>query len=221
MNTETCYVCGGMNCDSMDHVVPVSFFLPPLPRDIVTLPAHTRCHNALDEEYFRQFAVPMAAEMNATARRLYETKVGRAAARSTPLRMALFSALRPSIDVLSPGGIWLGKTRGVRVDAVRFYKTPEKIIRGLFRHHLAQTIAADASFKWLIVNFEPTGALLDLFQATRSGLEYPGVFDSRIGVVSDSPPVLTAWWMRFWGGMVLACFVDDKSQAEGAPSDLG
>jgi hypothetical protein len=50
---ELCYLCGKDGADTTDHVVPKTCYVPPLPADIITLPAHLTCNQstAKDEEW--------------------------------------------------------------------------------------------------------------------------------------------------------------------------
>jgi hypothetical protein len=49
----TCFLCGLPGADTRDHVVPKAFYTPPLPDDLITLPAHLACNRSTskDEEW--------------------------------------------------------------------------------------------------------------------------------------------------------------------------
>jgi hypothetical protein len=55
MPVEKCYLCGSENQLTRDHVPPQSFFPPPLPKNLITLPCCEKCHKqfSLEDEAFR------------------------------------------------------------------------------------------------------------------------------------------------------------------------
>jgi hypothetical protein len=55
MPAEKCYLCGSITRLTRDHVPPKSFFPPPLPKNLITLPCCEECHKpfSLEDEVFR------------------------------------------------------------------------------------------------------------------------------------------------------------------------
>lgn len=204
--TELCYICCEPGADDRDHVIPVALFEKPRPSDLLTLPAHHKCHDQLDEEYFRLIVAGQSSRDNQNANKLWEGKIKRSVQRSAPLQASLRSALLDSVNLVSPGGIWLGKVPGIRFDRDRFYPTLEKIVRGLYLSHTKNLLPRSAGMKWAIMNEPPKGQMLEIFQQSTPGLFYPGVFDCKYGIASDDKTEMTVWWLRFYEGLVMRCF---------------
>lgn len=55
MSVEKCYLCGSEDQLTRDHIPPQSFFPPPLPKNLITLPCCEECHKpfSLEDEAFR------------------------------------------------------------------------------------------------------------------------------------------------------------------------
>lgn len=201
---EICFICGMPRADSRDHVIPACLFAPPLPDNLLTLPAHHKCHNQLQEEYFRSIAAGLGSESSKTANVLWEGKVARSIQRNSPLQGSLRTSLLRKVDLVSPGGIWLGTAPGIRVDRDRFYPTLEKIVRGLYQHHTGRYLPVDATFNWAI-NEPLEGERLKLFQLSTQGISYPDVFECRFGVAADDKIEISVWWLNFYSGLVMRC----------------
>ena len=102
---KICFICNKLGADNRDHVIPLCLFVPPRPDNLLTLPAHHRCHNQLEEEYFRTIVAGLSLEQSTSARTLWEDKIARSIQRSRPLWRAIHDSLVPHIDLFSPGGI--------------------------------------------------------------------------------------------------------------------
>jgi hypothetical protein len=209
VTTNTCYICVQGGPDSKDHVIPAGFFLQPRPTNLVTLPAHRACHNRLSEDYARAILAGMSNTQ--TARRVSELYVRRSLLRSdlkgTKLRRDLIRTLVPRVEFRSPAGLVVGHAPGVRFDRARMYPMLQKMIRGLYRHHLDRLLPPTTEFLWGL-NEPLTGGLATLFAQSEPGLAYPGVFECRRGVATDDTSEKTVWWLRFYEGVVFRCITN-------------
>ena len=158
----------------------------------------------MQEEYFRNIVAGLGLDSSNTANILWEGKVARSIQRNRPLQDSLRVSLLKQVDLVSPGGLWLGTAPGIRVDRDRFYPTLKKIVRGLYRHHIGRYLPMNAPWNWAI-NEPLQGERLKLFQASNPGLSYPDVFECRFGVASDSNLEMTIWWLRFYQSLVMRC----------------
>ena len=150
-----CYICAADGANSRDHVIPKCLFTPPLPANLLTLPAHYSCHKRLAEEYVRAILSGLSAPVSRTGMNLWDASTGDGrAARSLAGNPGLAAQLRggmvPSIDVYTPAGIYLGTAPAVRFDRERVYPGLEKIVRGLYRHHTGRLLPANTIFRWAI-----------------------------------------------------------------------
>lgn len=200
-----CYICLSPGADSEDHVIPESYFRPPRP-SLLKLSAHYACHSRLDEDYPRlHFAAHAVA--SAAADTLWKGKVTRGVQRNARWQAELAASMIPKIDVVSPSGLCLGEYPAIRLDEARFYPPLEKMIRGLYRHHLGRFLARDVRFQWAI-NEPICGAKEEMFAAAASGLAFGDVFECRYLVVTEEDDTEgCVWWLRFYNGIVMRCYV--------------
>jgi hypothetical protein len=110
----------------------------------------------------------------------------------------------PRIDVLSPGGIWMGTTPGLNVNRDHFYPTLRKIVRGLYHHHTGRYLPIDAAFEWAI-NEPLDRGKLNTFQSSNFSISYGDTFDCRYAIASDETMEMTIWWLRFYRGLIMHC----------------
>ena len=211
-SNEICYICCEPGADTKEHIIPKCFFIPPLPDNLLTLQAHHRCHNQPTEEYLRNIAVSFS-EKSTEGKTLWDSKVARSFQRNRTLRDSLQSSLLRRVDLVSPGGIWLGSAPGIRFKRDQFYPPLEKIVRGLHRYYIGRFLPKDAAFDWAI-NEPIEGPRLKVFQSSRPGISYPGVFECRFGIASEGNVEMTVWWLRFYEGLVMRC-VTKIDTAEG------
>jgi hypothetical protein len=205
-NTRTCYICVQPGADTDDHLIPRAFFPPPRPTNLITLPAHSRCHNRHDEDYAR--AIIAGVCESPTAERVRALRVRPSLVRSdlkgTKLRRDLIRALMPPTNAVTPAGLIVGRVQGVRFNRDRVYPMLKKIVRGLHYRHSGRFLTPDAEFSWKLD--EPLNETTTaIFQACSAGVSYPGVFECRYGFGTGAGVEGSVWWLRFYEDRVFHC----------------
>jgi len=147
--SQVCVYCVQNEADTEDHVVPEGLFEHAPETGYIRVPACYTCNNGLsrDEEYFLVAILAEATAHSATANRVLDRlaedhRSGRR--RRTGLALALLEKARP-VDVYSPGGIYLGTAEGLELDTTRVNRVLDKIVRGLFFHHVGRRLSQDAA----------------------------------------------------------------------------
>jgi hypothetical protein len=128
-----CFLCGSTKDLSKDHIPPKGLFKPPLPDDLYTVMACSKCNSSysLDEEYFR-VCVATQGYWNDTGKWIWDQKVvGSSFRRSPRLRKAVAQKVL-SLPVHTPSGIYCGEQGVILFDAGRVSRVVEKIAKGFF-----------------------------------------------------------------------------------------
>ncbi len=194
-NTDTCYICCKTGADSEDHVIPLSFFPRPRPKNLLKLPAHQGCQAgriAESQDYVRNICSAFGPS-GSSGERIWENEAKRYYERSPKMRQNLMSSL------LAGKGRASGQP-AIQIDTKRFYPALEKIVRGLYRHHTGRLLPPKCTFKCLIVNY-----LQDenpnLINRSSPGLSYSDVFESRYLILKRE----SIWWLRLYVELSLRC----------------
>ena len=204
--SATCYICVQPGADTKDHVIPSGFFPQPLPTNLVTLPAHYSCQNRLSEDYARAILAGMSYEtIPLRVRERVLWSLVKSDLKGRKLRQDVVRTL-VRFEIRSPAGLFLGYTQGVHFDRNRVYPMLEKIVRGLYYHHTGRFLSANARFSWDLFSLGLNESVdLSVFAQCDTGLSYPGVFECRYGIASDDTVEGSAWWLRFYEGVVFHC----------------
>ena len=132
---DRCIYCGTDKNMTDDHVPPKLLFPEPRPSDLFTVPSCRKCNASFqkDDEYFRGMLASCESvyyDKNASkVNKKFLSGLNRPEAKG--FKRSFQDSIR-MIDLVSDGGIYVGKTPALLVDVERFKATAERITRGLF-----------------------------------------------------------------------------------------
>lgn len=146
MATPDCYLCGGPDADTNDHVFPKSLFPKPRPT-LLTAPACRNCNQSLslDEEYFRAFVLA-STYPHPQAKKLWIGPLRRSLTRTPKFKQMLASQLR-SYEAHTSDGRHLGRVDAFFGETNRIDRVLEKMVRGLYLRHVGDAISRDVVFQ--------------------------------------------------------------------------
>lgn len=203
---DVCYICCNPGADDRDHVIPYSFFNKPRPANLLSFPAHHKCHSKMDEEYFRVLAAGQGLEESTSATDLWKGKIFRSVGRNMPLRELIWSSIIDNAPIISNGGIYMGSTPAIRFDRKKIDPMIKKTVRGLYFHETGELLSSNTNFTWEVVNEEPTGPMRQVLEGSQRGLQYTDVFESAYAIVEENGLEVTIWWLLFYRGLLIVCF---------------
>ena len=198
-----CVYCGANPATTGDHVVPKCLFIPPLPQDVVVVPACRACNEdkSQDDSYLRDILVmDYQGSENPVAREIFQTKVMRSAKRnrSDAVRTAMRQAR--SISLFSPSGLYLGRLPSFDLDEGRINRIFSYIIRGLYYKTVRERLPNDCSIGVRRVNAKDAN---DVFHIIK-GLGGNGPYDLGKGIFTcafmyaTEEPVISFWLLWFY-----------------------
>lgn len=130
-----CAYCGKHDFITADHIPPKSIFALPRPGKMITVPACDDCHGPLskDDEYFRErMCLKDDAHGHPDVNGNIPT-IFRALAypEAKWMKQKLVNDTH-EVDVVTPGGIFIGKRMAFDVDMHRICSVVARIVRGLY-----------------------------------------------------------------------------------------
>ena len=157
-----CVYCGQRPADTRDHVVAGCFFPGDLPSSMITVPSCKKCNQGFkhDEEYVRTLIAMdyTVSESSDSALRQLVGPVTRSFLRpeSAGLLNGIIDDSKP-VTLVSEGGIYLGKTRAIRMDENRFANVAKKIVRGLYFCETGDRFGSTYSIAVSVVGSDTSG----------------------------------------------------------------
>jgi len=138
---STCVYCVKRPGLTRDHVPPKSFFPKPRPSDLITVPACRSCNREAgkDEELFLAAFMFGEAGVSLAGKKLWDEKLHRMYDKNRGLRRRIAKSMH-SVDIFTPGGVFLGRGLGVRLEEERINRVVTKIIRGLYYHEYQEAL---------------------------------------------------------------------------------
>ena len=184
-----------------DHVPPKSLYTPPLPQNVVTVPACDPCNNraSKDDEIFRNELSIMAGSFGESANaaeRLQPTMRSILRNRATRTRMVTSAQL---VERYSTGGIYLGHGYAVPLVPGLQQRVITRIVRGLHWHHFQNRLAEDAVKLVFIDRRKPQWrhALEPLLKLRHVLIGDGKTFQYVCGGATDDP-TFSAWLLIFF-----------------------
>ena len=211
---KICIYCGENPATEREHVISRCFFVNPRPSNLVTVPTCGDCNDSfqMDEEYFRSIlAIGLELVANSqTVRSLLEGPVKRSLQRKNE---GLFRLLQRDIqisDIVSSGGIYLGKAPTIPQDKKRIDNVIWKIVRGMYFKIYNERLPDDTQLHTIIDADDSQLLLIEqYFKSPRVECYGDGVFTYAMMKVAEMDGG-TAWAMSFYGGYyVLAVTVPE------------
>jgi hypothetical protein len=209
-----CSYCGVRDATERDHVPPKCLFAKPLPANLPTVRICSECHRPTkaDDEYFRTFLAMRddVADHPDVARGVLGAAL-RSVARDRQ-RGLMHPLLRSMIDVpvRTPASAPTGQTvGGYQPNTLRFFRTPERVVRGLFARHTGAALGPDYGVRLFADDFIDWDRMppehVTVIQQMARGLGalpvHPvgHVLRYQFAVPSPGEPRVSAWLLNFYG----------------------
>jgi len=199
-----CVYCGSSRDVTQDHVPPKSFFPKPRPSDLITVPACRKCNgnSGKDEEWFLATFMFTEAGITDAGRRLWDEKLHRMYEKNFGLKKSIAKSFEQA-DLVTPGGLYLGRRLAIRHDEARSAKVIHKIVRGLYYHEYQDPLPLSIE---VISHFLQQSSEVSVVEKFAPMLlfgsrEWPNLFEYRYNRVTDQPQC-SLWVMRFFGKLV-------------------
>jgi hypothetical protein len=205
MSQEQCAYCG-QPATTRDHVPPKGLFTPPLPKNLITVPACGDCnHGASDDDLiFRNELSIMAGSFGESAKaaeRLPRSIRRIRRNRATLKRMVLNA--KP-VERYSVGGIYLGLGYAVPVAPGVQQRVIRRIVRGFYWHHFGSSLTDDIHIELVFIDKRKPHWEYALSSLRRLNLQHVLIGDGETfqylyGQATDDP-TFSVWLLIFFQG---------------------
>jgi hypothetical protein len=153
MKEQPCAYCDNP-ATTRDHVPPKKLFTPPLPGNLVTVPACGQCNNGAssDDEVFRNELCIMAGSFGESvkaAERLGPAICGIRRNKAMTARMVTGAQL---VERYTCGGLYLGYGYAVPVVHGVQERVITRTVRGLYWHHFHTRLPDDAKISLVFID---------------------------------------------------------------------
>lgn len=146
-----CAICGEREATTRDHVPPKAIFPKPRPHNLITVPACMVCNNGASDydDLFKVYLSMHTAENSEIAKKLFIEKTASTLQRNQALLKKVLAESK-EINIVNKNGEIETRT-GVLWDSEAHDAVIERIIRGLYYHHVGRPIPKDTELKvqWL------------------------------------------------------------------------
>jgi hypothetical protein len=206
MKQELCAYCGNP-ATTRDHVPPQSLFNPPLPNNLITVPACDQCNNGVsdDDEVFRNelsFMAGSFGESPKAAQRLQPTMRGIRRNKAMLTRMVK-SAQR--VERYTQSGLYLGHGFAVPLMPGVQQRVITRIVRGLYWHHVGARLDADTQITLVFIDKRRAHWREGLYTLRKLAPAHRLIGDGETfqyfyGQANDDP-AFSVWLLIFFKGM--------------------
>jgi hypothetical protein len=209
-------------------VPPVNLFTKPRPSNLVTVRCCDACNNAAskDDEYFR-LAITTGIDPTKFPNE-FDLSIEAIRKLDTPHKRGLAKTMLRSfakVPLYSPAGLYLGEAGSLSVETARIQRVLDRVIRGLFFHHMNKRLPNTGSISVISDWFVPVlpedvrtlvEALLDFLRGAEAIVIGSGVFCYRYRSI-EGEAYGSVWWLSFYDHRRFLCSTECRGQA-GSPS---
>lgn len=200
--TGECAYCGQIGHVTKDHVVPKCLFVPPYPRDLITVKACTECNNkkSLNDDFLRDTLVVDAfAGENATVQALGFGKVRSAVQQDKSVigrTLLAGTVMRP---YHTPSGVYIADLPSIDLDGNRITKIFATIVRGLYCYDEKQRIPEEYEIEAVRHYPWDAGTVMNKYAALgmRQPAKYGDVFWYTKQLALEDP-FTSIWFLGFY-----------------------
>lgn len=204
-----CAICGIREATTRDHIPPRQIFVPPIPANLITVPACFACNNqasGYDERFVAMLGIHLANQGDDVGRRLFNERTMRTIAKNKRFGRNVMSRTKP-VEVTTPGGIFVGKAHAVLWDSEAHTHVIRRMVRGLYCHHYTRSLGESIDIK--VYWFREPPEFGDRGQFAQSNVG--DAFIYWYGRAEGSPDH-SLWLFQFYGGQWSGGFTEPRKE---------
>lgn len=206
MSKKNCIYCGEREATERDHVPPKCFFPEPLPNDLITVPSCGVCNREYGkiDEFIRDILISLDTTENKLELASVRAKMHRSMLRkeSAKLLMKIYSTIKP-VDVITKGGLVLGRKPAFDFNRVEYTKFFERIARALlYKENKVEFFKGDINWKMSFDedSFKKLPFPMKNFLMSGQSKSIGNGLIKYVGFWWRSKPT-SLWFINFYGGI--------------------
>jgi hypothetical protein len=206
MSQEQCVYCDNP-ATTRDHVPSKKLFTPPLPSNLITVPACDLCNNGAsdDDEVFRNELSIMAGSFKESAKAA--ERLGGPTMRGIRRNKAMLARMVTGaklVERYTQSGLYLGYGYAVPVVPGLQQRVITRIVRGLYWHHFQTRLGDDTKTTLVFIDKRKPRWQEALYRLQRLQLRHVLIgdgdtFQYLYGRANDDP-VFSVWLLIFFKG---------------------
>lgn len=139
--SDLCAICGKEKATSNDHIPPRGIFAKPYPKNLITVPACSKCNNGAssNDEAFRAYLSLHVGADSPETQALWSENTLKTLQHNKKLKRQIIDSLKP-VYLSTPSGIIYEQQIAALWDSKVHDPVVERTIRGLYYHHLKKVL---------------------------------------------------------------------------------
>src|SRR6266568_3327468 len=197
MKRPLCIYCGLRTGDTRDHAPPKCFFGSERPPNAITVPCCEACRRAGEKNETTIRNLLISFDQTETHPTVQSSLLGKRdrSFRHSVSEVRKLMAMMVDVDIISPGGIYLGRDKGFNLNQLLVHSFIERMSRALLYEEFQEPYF-NGDFGW-VLNPPMPDAVTSWMKDKLPGREMSNVFYYRITNQHATEP----WWitMIFYG----------------------
>jgi hypothetical protein len=202
-----CVYCDQREGTTNDHVVPKSVFLPPLPGNMVVVPACEPCNGekSKDDDYLRDMLLlDWENETHPMAQGELKKKLIRSIGHNRSHLIREGRRTRRPTPFHSIGGVYLCTAPAIPLDQARINRIFGRIVRGLYYRFTEETrLPADCSFEVGKIHPMAKEQTARIFDRPEARMYTMGDSFHCVYVIPKKNPTVSLWLLQLLNVLVM------------------